>query len=153
MIHGPGNKGNLNLLYKLVSKDLPWPLGAFENQRSFLSIENMCFVIKELLSNESIPSGVYNVADDESLSTNDLIELIAASQKRKARLLKISPRLITTIARIGDFLYLPLNAERLQKLTESYAVSNVKIITAIGKPLPLQTKEGLRRTFGYFLGQ
>jgi nucleoside-diphosphate-sugar epimerase len=153
MIHGPGNKGNLNLLYKLVSKDLPWPLGAFENQRSFLSIENMCFVIKELLINESIPSGVYNVADDESLSTNDLIELIAASQKRKARLLKISPRLITTIARIGDFLNLPLNAERLQKLTESYAVSNVKIITAIGKPLPLQTKEGLRRTFGYFLGQ
>src|SRR5690606_34845970 len=34
MIHGPGNKGNLNLLYKLVEKGIPWPLAAFENQRS-----------------------------------------------------------------------------------------------------------------------
>ena len=65
MIHGPGNKGNLNLLYQLVSKGLPWPLGGFQNQRSFLSVENLCFVIKELLENESIPSGVYQVADDE----------------------------------------------------------------------------------------
>ena len=40
MIHGPGNKGNLNLLYTLVKKGFPWPLGAFENQRSFLSIDN-----------------------------------------------------------------------------------------------------------------
>ena len=79
MIHGPGNKGNLNLLYQLVSKGLPWPLGAFENQRSFLSIENLCFVIKELLENETIPSGVYQVADDESLSTNELIQLLGKS--------------------------------------------------------------------------
>ena len=71
MIHGPANKGNLNLLYQLVAKGLPWPLGAFENQRSFLSIENLCFVIKELLENNSIPSGVYQVADDKSLSTNN----------------------------------------------------------------------------------
>ena len=46
LIHGPGNKGNLNLLYKIVSKGLPWPLGAFENKRSFCSIQNLCFVIK-----------------------------------------------------------------------------------------------------------
>lgn len=153
MIHGPGNKGNLNLLYKLVSKGFPWPLGAFENQRSFLSIENMCFVIKELLTNEAIPSGVYNVADDASLSTNELIALISNSQKKKTRILSISPILIRGLARIGDFLHLPLNSERLQKLTESYIVSNAKIIMAIGKPLPVESKEGLRRTFGYFFRQ
>lgn len=48
MIHGPGNKGNLNLLYQMVSKGLPWPLGAFGNQRSFLGIENLClFLLKK----------------------------------------------------------------------------------------------------------
>ena len=67
MIHGPGNKGNLNLLYKIVSKRFPWPLGAFENKRSFCSIDNLCFIIKELINNEAIPSGVYNVADDEPI--------------------------------------------------------------------------------------
>ena len=44
MIHGPGNKGNLNLLYGVVKKGIPWPLGAFENRRTFTSIENLCFV-------------------------------------------------------------------------------------------------------------
>ena len=38
MIHGPGNKGNLNMLYGVVKKGIPWPLGAFENRRSFTSI-------------------------------------------------------------------------------------------------------------------
>ena len=47
MIHGPGNKGNLNLLYGIVSKGLPWPLGSFVNSRSYLSIENLCFIIKD----------------------------------------------------------------------------------------------------------
>jgi len=75
MIHGPGNRGNLNLLYKLISQGIPYPLAAFENKRSFLSVENLCFVIRELLERNDIPSGTYNVADDEALSTNDLIKL------------------------------------------------------------------------------
>lgn len=82
MIHGPGNKGNLNLFYNLVSKGLPWPLGAFENKRSFCSIDNLMFIIKELIEREDIPSGIYNVADDEPLSTNELVFLIAKSQKK-----------------------------------------------------------------------
>ena len=69
MIHGPGNKGNLNLLYKIVSKNIPWPLGAFENRRSFCSIDNLLFIFKELIERNDIPSGIYNVADDEPLST------------------------------------------------------------------------------------
>lgn len=150
MIHGPGNKGNLNLLYGIVCKGFPWPLGAFENQRSFLSIENLCFVIKELLIQDMIPLGVYNVADNITLSTNELIESIALSQKKKARIFSVPKKLILGIAKIGNFLHLPLNTERLQKLTESYVVSNEKIVTAIGKPLPVSSREGLVRTFGSF---
>lgn len=150
MIYGLGNKGNLNLLFSLVSKGFPWPLGAFENQRSFCSIENLCFVIRELLTQERIPSGVYNVADDETLSTNELIQLIAVSQNKKARILPISKGIITSIAKAGGFLRLPLNSERLQKLTESYVVGNAKIKMAIGKPLPVHAEEGLLKTFGSF---
>ncbi len=150
MIHGPGNKGNLNLLYQLVAKGLPWPLGAFENQRSFLSIENLCFVIKELLENETIPSGVYQVADDKSLSTNELIQLLAISLNKKNKILKIPESWIKGVAKLGDHLYLPLNSERLQKLTENYEVSNEKITQAIGKSLPISAADGLIKTFGSF---
>jgi len=150
MIHGPGNKGNLNLLYKIVSKNIPWPLGAFENKRSFCSIDNLMFIIKELIKREDIPSGIYNVADDEPLSTNELIGLIAKCQNRKPKIWKISRSLIEKLARIGDKFHLPLNSERLQKLTSSYVVSNAKIKAAIGKPLPISSREGLLKTFKSF---
>lgn len=150
MIHGPGNKGNLNLLFSLISKGLPWPLGAFDNKRSFCSIENLCFIMRELVAREDIPSGVYNVADDEALSTNDLIKLIAQSQNKSPKILNISKTLIKMFAKIEDRLHLPLNSERLQKLTESYVVSNAKIKSVLGKPLPVSSKDGLIRTFKSF---
>jgi|Laugresbdmm110sd_1035091.scaffolds.fasta_scaffold00244_15 nucleoside-diphosphate-sugar epimerase len=150
MIHGPSNKGNLNLLYKIVSKNIPWPLGTFENKRSFCSIDNLMFIFKELIEREGIPSGIYNVADDEPLSTNELIGLIAQSQNRKQKVWKISRSLIEKAARMGDKLYLPLNSERLHKLTSSYVVSNAKIKNAIGKPLPISSREGLMKTFQSF---
>ena len=150
MIHGPGNKGNLNLLYQLVAKGLPWPLGAFENERSFLSVENLCFVIKELLENETIPSGIYNMADDAPLSTNELIKILGESLGKSSKIINFSPKVIHSIAKIGDVFPLPLNSERLQKLTESYVVSNQKIVQAIGKPLPKSSADGLRLTFKSF---
>jgi nucleoside-diphosphate-sugar epimerase len=150
MIHGPGNKGNLNLLYQLVSKGIPWPLGAFENNRSFCSIDNLMFIIKELIEREDIPSGVYNIADDIALSTNEVISVLAESQNRTPKIWKVSKGLIQYVAKIGNFLRLPLNEERLHKLTDSYMVSNRKIKSVIGKPLPVSSKEGLLKTFKSF---
>ncbi|SHG48901.1 Nucleoside-diphosphate-sugar epimerase [Flavobacterium micromati] len=150
MIHGLGNKGNLNLLYNLVSRGLPWPLGDFENKRSFLSIENLCFVIKELLDNTTIPSGIYNMADDEAISTNQLIALLGKSLEKKNKILNIPASWIKSIAKLGDTLNLPLNSERLQKLTENYVVSNDKIVKAISKPLPISSTDGLLKTFQSF---
>jgi nucleoside-diphosphate-sugar epimerase len=150
MIHGPGNKGNLNLLYKMVSNGFPWPLGAFDNKRTFCSIDNLCFIINELIQNDNIPSGVYNIADDEPISTNDLIKLISSSQGKKYMIWKIPVSFIKLFSKLGDLFKLPLNSERLSKLTETYIVSNAKIKTAINKPLPLTVKEGLMKTLNSF---
>ncbi|MCF8318266.1 MAG: NAD-dependent epimerase/dehydratase family protein [Haliscomenobacter sp.] len=150
MIHGPGNKGNLNLLYKLVTKGIPYPLAAFENKRSFLSVENFCFVIRELLERDDIPSGIYNVADDEALSTNELIKLIASASDRKPKLWEINQVLIRSLAKLGDILKLPLNTERLNKLTENYLVDNSKIKHALGKEFPVRAKDGILKTIQSF---
>lgn len=150
MIHGPGNKGNLNLLYNIVSKGFPWPLGAFNNKRSFCSIDNLCFIIKELITNDQIKSGIYNISDDETISTNELISLIAESQSKPAVIWDTPKFLINTITKMGDIFKLPLNSERLQKLTETYIVSNKKIKEAINKPLPYSAKEGLLKTINSF---
>lgn len=152
MIHGPGNKGNLNLLYKIISKGIPYPLAAFENKRSFLSIENLCFVISELLECNDIPSGVYNVADDEALSTNELIRLIGKATNKNPLLWNLSPNLIKGLAKLGDVLKLPLTTERLDKLTENYVVDNSKIKKALGKELPVHARDGIIKTIQSFQG-
>jgi len=150
MIHGEGNKGNLNLLYKITSRNIPWLLGSFENKRSFCSIDNLMFIFKELIEREDIPSGIYNVADDEPISTNELIGLIAQSSSRKPIIWRIPIGLIEAVASIGDKFHFPLNTEQLSKLTSSYVVSNAKIKAAIAKPLPFSSREGLLKTFKSF---
>jgi nucleoside-diphosphate-sugar epimerase len=150
MIHGPGNKGNLNLLYTLVNKGLPWPLGSFNNKRSFCSIDNLCFVIKEFIERKDIPSGVYNISDNEPVSTNQLIKLIAKIQNKKLVILNIPKFIIYFFAKLGDLLHFPLNTERLQKLTECYLVSNNKLLSTLDKDLPVSSKEGLIKTFQSF---
>jgi len=151
MIHGPGNKGNLNLLFKLVEKGFPWPLASFDNRRSFLSIDNLSFMINEMLRNSNIKSGVYNFADDNTFSTNDLVSIIGSALGKSVILWKIPVGLVKCIGKVGDVISLPLNSERLKKLTESYVVSNAKIVNALGiNKLPISAKEGLEITIKSF---
>lgn len=153
MIHGPGNKGNLNLLYGVVSKGIPWPLGAFENRRSFTSIGNLQEVIKGLLTKDA-PSGIYHMGDDEALSTNELIEVICSALGKKAHIWRIPRGLMNGVARLGDWLHLPLNSLRMQKLTENYVVSNAKIKAALGMTaMPVRAVDGLRGTIESFAGK
>jgi len=170
MIHGPGNKGNLNLLYSIVKRGIPYPLGAFENRRSFLSIDNLIFILSKITEASNIysvtrhasrvtlnasrvtpPSGIYHLADDEPLSTNQLIKLMATSLNKRERIWKINPKLINTFVSLGDKLNLPLNSERLKKLTESYVVSNKKIKEALDiGSMPFTANEGMRKTLAAY---
>ena len=150
MIHGPGNKGNLNLLYSVVRKGIPWPLGAFDNLRTFTSIENICFAVEGLMTRE-VPSGIYNMGDDEPLSTNELIAIICESMGKKPHIWRLPKGLMTGMAKFCGFLHLPLNPERLRKLTENYVSSNSKIKAALGmKEMPVRAKDGLRETIKSF---
>lgn len=150
MIHGPGNKGNLNLLYNVVKKGIPWPLGAFENRRTFTSIENICFAVNGVLTKD-VPTGIYNMGDDEALSTNELIEVICSALGNKAHIWNIPRVLMNGVAKVGDVLHLPLNSQRMQKLTENYVSSNAKIKKALGiGKLPLRAKDGLYKTIQSF---
>ena len=150
MIYGPGNKGNLNLLYKLVSKKIPWPLGAYENKRSYCYINNLLYVLDCLMSNNKIPSGIYNISDKITLSTNEIVSLIAKSQKRKHLILFIPKFIISFISKIGDILNFPLNTESFNKLTSSYIVSSEKILNFIDISPMENSYSGMLKTFKSF---
>jgi len=150
MIHGPGNKGNLNLLYGLVKRGIPYPVGRINNKRSFLSVGNLCFIIDELLKND-VEQGLYHVADDDPTYTHDLINLIALLTGKKARILNVHPLLLNSIAKAGNVFPLPINEHKLKKLTKDFVVSNTKIKKSIGKPLPVTSREGIEKTIYSFI--
>jgi nucleoside-diphosphate-sugar epimerase len=150
MLHGPNNRGNLNLLYNYINKNLPWVLCKYDNNRSFCYIENLTFVINEIILNKYFKSGVYNVSDNDPISTNNLVKLIADSLNKKIIFYYVPKLFIKYLAIIGDFLKLPFNTNRLKKLTENYIVSNSKLIKELKKDLPFTSKAGFVKTFQFF---
>lgn len=149
IIYGPNNKGNLNLIYKFIKKGIPYPLGSFQNKRSFLAITNLCFIIEKLLEIKP-SSGIYHVADNTPISTNELVKIIGIALNKKTKIIKIPIPLVTFFARIGDTMNLPFNSESLNKLTQNYMVSNVKIKKVLDIELPISTEEGLKQTIRSF---
>ena len=140
------NKGHLNLLYKFIKLGLPWPFGLYKNQRSFCSIDNLCFILNKIIENDNINSGVYHICDSGSLSTNELVTIIYESINKKSKFLYVPEFIINLIASIGTILNLPLNKDKLEKISESLIVDNSKIINEINHKLPIDIKLGIKKT-------
>lgn len=103
---------------------------------------------------QNMPSGIYNMGDDEPLSTNELIAEICSSLGKRSHIWHLPKGLMTGIAKMGGWLHLPLNPDRLQKLTENYVSSNAKIKAALGiERMPVAAREGLRNTLESFKGK
>lgn len=152
MVHGPGDKGNLGLLYKIISKGIPYPLASFNNERSFISIGNFIFYIKQIIRKyHNLNNGIYHIADDETVATGEIIEVIKKVENLKIPNISLPKFLVKGIAKCGDFLPLPLNTKKLKKLTNNLLVSNQKIKTALQiDQLPSTAKEGLELTIKSF---
>lgn len=152
MVHGPGDKGNLGLLFKFVEKGIPYPLIKYDNKRSFIFIENFIFYIRNIIAKmDMLESGIYHVADTESISTNEIINQIESVLDKRAVKIGLPKSLISFIATLGDYLSLPLNSKRLKKMTSNLLVSNSKINKALNvSELPFSAIEGLKITLKTF---
>src|SRR5690606_37353749 len=124
------------------------PLSSFDNNRSFISIDNFCYFIEHIILNQGkIESGIYHIADDEAVSTKDIIGIIKEIEGRRVPNLALPKKVVEWIARLGDVIPIPLNTKRLKKMTSDLLVSNHKIKAALGvQKLPLTAKEGLIKT-------
>lgn len=152
MIHGEGDKGNLTLLYKIISNGIPYPLGAFDNSRTFASLDNVVYVIDEIIKQKhTISSGVYNICDDDPLSTRRIIEIIGMVKEKNPSIWLVPKSLVQLLAKLGDKISLPINSKRLAKMTTNLLVSNSKIKKELHlSKLPLTSEEGMRKTVKSF---
>lgn len=152
MVHGPGDRGNLDLLYKIISKGIPYPLAAFRNQRSFICINNFIFYIREImLGSQKLETGIYHIADDHPIDTREIIDVIRKAENTRGMDLNLPKTIVKVVAKIGDFIPIPLNSKKLKKLTNNLIVSNEKLNTLLEiNNLPLTAREGLELTIKSF---
>ncbi|HRI79318.1 MAG TPA: NAD-dependent epimerase/dehydratase family protein [Cyclobacteriaceae bacterium] len=146
VIYGRGNKGNMHLLAKLIQSGMPYPLGKYDNQRSFLFIENLNFIVEQFIRNQ-FDSGVYHLSDGSTHSTSELIHIMAAAMQKRIPVWNLPKGIVDLLANVGSVVHLPFNRNTLSKLTESLVVSNGKVIGEMGSPLPFTTPEGLSKTY------
>ncbi len=146
MVYGPNSKGNLNKLYNFINMGYPWPFGSFQNKRSYCSIVNLNFILKNLIERNDIKEGIYNISDSDSISTNDLVRIIYQSLNLKPRIIKIPKFIIYLIFRFLG-LFKKNYKQTFFKITGNYEVKNQKIKNEIGKDLVISTKDALIDTF------
>jgi UDP-glucose 4-epimerase len=94
LIYGPGVKANFLKMIRWVEKGIPLPLGAIQNQRSMLGLDNLINFIELCLTHPDAAGQTFMVSDDHDVSITELLKEIAAAMDRPSRLLSIPQHLI-----------------------------------------------------------
>ncbi|TYT76151.1 UDP-glucose 4-epimerase family protein [Desulfobotulus mexicanus] len=139
LVYGPGVKGNFNKILIWLDKGLPLPLGAVNNLRSMVSLENLTDFIVLCAKHASAANEVFLVSDGNDISTTDLLRAVGKSMGRPSRLLPVPDSWL----HFGAVL---LGKKVVaQRLLGSLRVDISKNIELLGWKPPLSVEEGLRR--------
>lgn len=98
LVYGPSVKANFLSMLQWVHRGAPLPLGSAQNLRSFVGIRNLIDLIENCVTNDAAKNQIFNVSDDHDVSTTDLLQMIATSMDKRARLVKIP----LTVLRLGS---------------------------------------------------
>ena len=139
LIYGSDAPGNFALLKKLLKTRLPLPIGSFKNQRSFLSIENLCSATALCAESDLGNNQTFNIADNDVVSTAQLIDWIAEAQQIRSPVIPAPASLLRGLTSlIGQ-------QSKFDKLTANCIVDSAKLRTALKWNPPLSTCEGILR--------
>jgi UDP-4-keto-D-QuiNAc 4-reductase len=98
LVYGPDVKANFRRLMRLVDLGLPLPLGSIRNQRSMVGLSNLVGFIGTCMSHPRAAGKTWLIADDESVSTPELLRRIAHHMSRRIFLIRVSPRWLRRLA-------------------------------------------------------
>ena len=116
LVYGQNAPGNISSLIRLIDLGIPLPFGQVKNRKSFISINNLVSAVNTCLNSKMSENKSYLIADQELISTRDLIYRIAKARKKNIMLFSI-PNLFITI-----FKHLPLIGKKVRILTTDLMV-------------------------------
>jgi nucleoside-diphosphate-sugar epimerase len=99
LVVGPGAKGNLAVLARLLSAGIPLPLRAVLNRRSMVSLDNLVDLTIHAIDEDYSGLRLGLAADDVPVSTPEMVQALAAGLGRSARLLSVPASLLRQLGR------------------------------------------------------
>ena len=140
LVYGPGVKGNFLALVKAIKKDRLLPLGAIQNQRSLVFVENLADAIVQAAIHPKAANQTYFVSDESAVSTPSLIEKIATAFNIKPRLINFPLGLLKLAGTLTG------KSAAIDRLVGSLTVDTQKIKTELQWQAPYSMEEGLKQT-------
>lgn len=94
LVYGPGVRGNFQAMVRVLERGIPLPLGAIDNRRSLIALDNLIDLIMTCLTHSAAANQVFMAADGEDVSTSALLRKVAAAYGLPARLIPVPAGLL-----------------------------------------------------------
>lgn len=144
LVYGAGVRANFLSLMKLVDRGIPLPLGSINNQRSLVYVGNLVDAIAQCSTHPNAVGQTFLISDNTDISTAELVKNLAKSLNKPVRLVKISPVLLTMLARIFG------KTATIDRLFGSLTVDSSKIRQTLDWHPPFSLVQGLSQTAKWF---
>lgn len=145
LVYGAGVRANFQCMMRWLKWGVPLPLGAIQNKRSLVALDNLVDLIITCLNHPNAANQTFLVADGEDLSTPELLRRMAHALGKPARLIPVPTSLLEAGAVLLG------QREMVQRLCGSLQVDISKARTLLGWNPPISVDEGLHRTAQGFL--
>jgi len=145
LVYGPGVKANYLSLLRLLSREIPLPLGSIHNKRSYLALENLVNLITVCIEHPAAANQVFLAGDGEDLSTTELIRRLAKLLGKPAKLIPVPMYILEGAAVLVG------KRDIARRLCRSLQVDISKARNLLGWDPPMSVDEGLLETVKEFL--
>lgn len=140
LVYGPHVKANFLKMMQYIKRGIPLPLGAIQNKRSLIGIDNLVDFIATTISHPKAANQTFLISDDEDISTTDLLRRIGKYIGKPARLIPLHPKILS-------FLFNILGRQDFgDRLLGSLEVDITKAKKLLAWSPPKTLDEGLRAT-------
>lgn len=139
MVYGPAAPGNFGRLVRLVRSGLPLPFGSATAQKSFIGIDSLASAVVRTAMDPGAANAMFLVSDSETISTRDLIGLIAETTGHSLRLVPVPERMMRGFGRLSG------RGRDIARLFDPFVIDTGRIRQQLGWTPPFSLAEGIRR--------
>ena len=145
LVYGPGVKANFRALMQAVARGLPLPLGAVDNRRSLVALDNLVDFIVVCIDHPGAAGQTFLVSDGAALSTPDIVRRIARAMHKPVRLVPVPVYLLGAVAALVG------KRAAMHRLCSSLEVDISTCTAVLGWTPPLLLDEAFARVVAGFV--